>query len=328
MRVGRHSTNTVRLLDTTVSREHAELRLEHGMWTISDLGSHLGTRVNGREVLAPTAIAAGDRLEVGRVSLQVTEEEPEPWIDPGRMEERQRLALEAANARRIQAEMLREPPTVPGWRCHARINPCDEAGSDFYDLHIRDDGRLVVVVGDVSGKGMSAANLMSSMLSSARALYDECRDPLQLVKRLNESLRWSGDGGSFVTIFVGWLDPVSGLLRYVNAGYPDPYILRGGMVRPIEATGIPVGLMADFAWSEAELMLQHGETIALYSDGVTDRERGDDIFGRRCLVEALREARDERDLAAMADRVLARINELAAHDPPVDDVLLLLIRRE
>ena len=119
---------------------------------------------------------------------------------------RLRLAQELSTATRIQQNLLPEPPAVPGWKCHARIETCHEVGGDLYDFHLRDDGQLVVLVGDVSGKGMGAALLMSSTLSSARVLYDDCTSPLHLVRRLNAIMHRSTDSRSFVTVFVGWLE--------------------------------------------------------------------------------------------------------------------------
>ena len=327
MRVGRSSTNAVRLLDASVSREHAELRDEHGIWTIRDLGSRLGTRVDGAEVHRIRLIAPGSSLEVGRVLLEVVEADTDPWTDPRVSEERERVAREAATARGLQQQMLGEPPTVPGWLFHARIAPSPQANCDFWDLHLCDDGELVVLVGDVSGKGAGATILMSSALSSARAAYEECRGPVQLVTRVNETLRWNGDAGC-VTMFVGWLAPATGRLRYVNACFPEPYLVQTKKVVTLEATGVPLGMFADFAWIEAEVALHPGETLALYSDGIILGLRDNHSFDRRCFVEALRQVREERDLAAMANRVMTRIGELAADNPRVDDMTLVLIRRE
>jgi serine phosphatase RsbU (regulator of sigma subunit) len=240
---------------------------------------------------------------------------------------RQRMAHELATATRIQQNMLIEPPDLPGWRCHARLEPCNEVGGDLYDLHLRDDGTLVLLVGDVSGKGMGAAIMMSSTLSSARVLYDECSGPLAFVRRLNAIVFRSSDSRSFVTLFVGWLDPRSGQLRYVNAGHPEPHLVRRGALRTLPATGIPVGMMSEFAWAEAEVGLTDGETLAVFSDGIPEAQRGEEFFEFERLAAALRETEGERDLAAMADGVFDRIDAFAAGEHRADDVTLLLLRR-
>src|SRR5438132_1965565 len=96
-----------------------------------------------------------------------------------------RIAQELATASRIQRSLLPAPPTVPGLQCNARLETCFEVGGDLYDFHVRSDGRFVFMVGDVSGKGMGASLLMSSVLSSARVLYDTCLDPAEFIGRLN-----------------------------------------------------------------------------------------------------------------------------------------------
>jgi phosphoserine phosphatase RsbU/P len=240
---------------------------------------------------------------------------------------RQRLAQELATATRIQQNMLTEPPTLPGWLCHARIETCNEVGGDLYDLHVRDDGTLVLLVGDVSGKGMGAALLMSSTLSSARVLYDESRGPLHFVQRLNPIVFRNSDARSFVTLFVGWLDPESGQLRFVNAGHPEPHLVRQGALRTLEATGIPVGMLENFAWQEGEVVLQDGETLAVFSDGISEAQRGQEFFDFPRVAAVIRETESERDLAVMADRIIGRIDEFAEGAHRADDVTLLLLRR-
>lgn len=240
---------------------------------------------------------------------------------------RQRLAQELATATRIQLNLLPEPPAIAGWSCHARIETCHEVGGDLYDFHVREDGTLVVLVGDVSGKGMGAALLMSSTLSTARVLYDDCTGPLQLVRRLNAIVHRSTDARSFVTVFVAWLDTASGRLRYVNAGHPEPHLLRSGRVRTLEATGIPVGMLREFPWTEGETVMESGELIALFSDGIPEAQHGEEFFDFKRVASTLIEAEAEPDLDRAASKVIARIDEFAAGEHRADDVTLVLLRR-
>ena len=128
-------------------------------------------------------------------------------------------------------------------------------------------------------------------------------------------------------MFVGWLDPASGQLRYVNAGHPEPHLVRDGALRTLEATGIPVGMMANFAWTEGEVVLQDSETLAVFSDGIPEAQHGDEFFDFERVAAALRETVGERDLAAMADGVIGRIDAFAAGEHRADDVTLMLLRR-
>ena len=242
---------------------------------------------------------------------------------------RQRLAQELATATRIQLALLPAPPDdVAGWSWHARIETCHEVGGDLYDFHRRDDGTLVVLVGDVSGKGMGAALLMSSVLSSSRVLYDACDEPLPLVRRLNAVTHRSTDSRSFVTLFVGYLDPATGRLRYVNAGHPEPHLVLGRRVRTLEATGIPVGMMPDFPWTQGEITLEPGETMALFSDGIPEAQCGDAFFDFERLAASLRRCAVEDQLEAAADGLIADMDAFAAGEHRADDVTLVLMRRD
>jgi serine phosphatase RsbU (regulator of sigma subunit) len=243
-------------------------------------------------------------------------------------QQRLRLEQEVATAMRIQQNLLQEPPKLAGWRCHARLETCYEVGGDLYDFHIRHDGQVVVMIGDVSGKGMGAALLMSSTLSSARVLYDDCDGPLDLVRRLNRVTHRNTDGRSFVTMLVGWLDLASGRFRYVNAGHPEPHIVLGDAQRTLEATGIPVGMLPDFPWTEGETTVAPGELLAVFSDGIPEAQHGAEFFETERVTAALREAATEGELARVADRVIARIDEFAAGEHRADDVTLVLLRRD
>ena len=240
---------------------------------------------------------------------------------------RQRMAQELATAVQIQRSLLSEPPAVAGVACVARLETCYEVGGDLYDLHLRPDGHLVVVVGDVSGKGMGAALLMSSILSSARVLYDDCHDPAELVTRLNAVLHRSTDSSRFVTLFVGCLDPAGGALHYCNAGHDPPLIVSAGGLRRLEATGIPVGILGDYPYTAASATLAPGETLALYSDGIPEALCGQEFFGNERLAEALRVAAITPALDEAARSVLADVEAFAAGTPRADDITLVLVRR-
>jgi len=241
---------------------------------------------------------------------------------------RARMAQELATATRIQQALLPPAPSgVAGWSFHARIETCYEVGGDLYDFHMRDDGIRVVMLGDVSGKGMGAALLMSSIIASSRVLYDACDDPLSFVKRLNAVTYRSSDAGSFATLFVAYLDPATGRMVYVNAGHPDAELVGGREPRSLPATGVPVGMLPDFPWTEAEVVLEPGETMAVFSDGIPEAQRGQEFFEVARTREALGELAREPDLARVADGLIERIDAFAAGEHRADDVTLLLVRR-
>ena len=242
---------------------------------------------------------------------------------------RQRLAQELSTATRIQTQLLPPAPDdMAGWRCHARIETCYEVGGDLYDFHKRDDGTYVILVGDVSGKGMGAALYMSSILSSARVLYDVCDEPLPLIRRLNQIMQRSSDGRSFVTMFVAYLDPATGRLRYVNAGHPEPHLIAGEQLRTLEANGIPVGMMPDFPWTQGEISISQGETMVLVSDGIPEAQCGPEFYEFERLAAAVRKFAPLQSLDAMAESMIGDIDAFAQGEHRADDVTLVLMRRE
>jgi serine phosphatase RsbU (regulator of sigma subunit) len=244
--------------------------------------------------------------------------------------EQDRILQELANATRIQRGMLPEAtPRLPGYQIEAFLETCTEVGGDLYDFHVRSDGQLVFLVGDVTGKGMGAALLMSSFLASARVLYDSCADPADLCRRLGAMFQGAPDRLRQVTGFVGFLDPASGTLRYVNAGHPFPMVGRGESLRDLESNGVLFGAVPGFPYTTAETRLDPGELLALFTDGVSEAQRNDDeMYGVDRLGQALREEGADDDLSAMRRRLVARVDEFLAGSPRTDDLTLMLIRRQ
>lgn len=243
-------------------------------------------------------------------------------------EVRRRMAHELATATRIQKALLpAAPEDVAGWAFHASLETCHEVGGDLYDFHRRADGRHVVLIGDVSGKGMGAAMLMSSILSAARVLYDVCPTPLALVQRLNDAMYKHTEGQHFVTLFVGFLDGASGHMAYVNAGHPDAHLVSPGQVRRLEATGIPVGMLADFPWQMADTVVAQGEMVALFSDGIPEAQRDLEFYEFERLAASLSAAGAASDLAVSAQRILDDVAEFTTGWPRADDITLVLFRR-
>jgi len=241
---------------------------------------------------------------------------------------RQRLALELQTATRIQQNLLPEAPgDLPGWGLHAVLQTCYEVGGDLYDFYRRADGQLVFLVGDVSGKGMGAALLMSSAISSSRVLYEAFDDPLALVVRLNEVVYRSTDARNFLTLFIGYLDLASGTLRYVNCGHPEPLLARGGLLRSLEATGVPIGMMSSFPWTMGTTVIEPGETVAVFSDGIPEAQKGEEFFDTERVEQAMRDLAPLPDLSGVAEGILRRIDDFAAGEHRSDDVTLVLLRR-
>lgn len=241
---------------------------------------------------------------------------------------RQRMAQEFATATRIQRALLPQPPDgVPGWQFYARLETCYEVGGDLYDFHQRSDGTLVVMVGDVSGKGLGAALLMSSVLSSARVLYEAVDGPVPLAIRLNEVVNRNAAAGHFVTLFLAFIEPESGRVRYVNGGHNPPLVISGGSLRSLAEGGVPMGVLPSFPYAAGETLLAPGDLMAAFSDGIPEAARGSEFFDDERLEQALLELAAENDLDRVGEGVVARVESFLAGEPRSDDVTLVLARR-
>lgn len=242
--------------------------------------------------------------------------------------ERDRISQELQNATRIQRDMLSSgAPEIPGYQLDAYLESCNEVGGDLYDFHVLADGRLIFIVGDVTGKGMGAALLMSSFLASARVLYDICSDPGDLSRRLSAMVNRSTDRARFITGFVGCLDPATGRMDYVNAGHPWPMLVIGSALRELESNGVPFGVVPGFPYSAATIELAPGEMFALFSDGIPEAQRGEELYDEERMRQAMREESGAADLGTVRSRLLERVDEFLAGEPRTDDITLVLIRR-
>jgi serine phosphatase RsbU (regulator of sigma subunit) len=188
--------------------------------------------------------------------------------------ERELLEQELELARSIQqASLPEEVPILEGWEISPYYQPAREVGGDFYDFHPLSEGRLGIVVGDATGKGVPAALVMSTtcgMLQlAARALGSS--SPGEVLEQVNETLLARIPTNMFVTCFYALLDPESGTLRYANAGHDLPYLRRvGGDAEELRARGMPLGLLPSMNYEQKEIVLEEGEAALFYSDGLVE----------------------------------------------------------
>src|SRR3712207_3356721 len=171
-------------------------------------------------------------------------------------------------ARRIQqASLPKEVPTLEGWRIAPLYQPARQVGGDFYDFHLLSEGRVGLVVGDATGKGVPAALVMSTTCGMLRLAAQSYSSPSEMLQRVNEALFPSIPANMFVTCFYAILDPKSGSLTYANAGHDLPYLHRyGGDAEELRARGMPLGLMRGMSYEQKEIVLEAGEAALFYSD--------------------------------------------------------------
>ncbi len=515
--IGRSSKNAVQLIDATVSKDHAEIFKEDGLWHLRDLKSRNGTRVNGLQIDGSVELKPGDRLEIGHVPLQVTDGEPvpetvlsnsvslssslripvnqilksstEPRVQTGNVmsilteagqllilprplretceeilkiveravpatrlmlllkpspkselkqmagrfkggtatqplalsntilntvleentsvlttdatadprfqgqqsivaqavhsaiavplfdnesvlgilyadsndfrtrytqdnlevmtllanmaavkitnarlleteQARLRMAQELNTATAIQRSLLPPAPVIDGYSLKVFLETCHEVGGDLYDFHQRSDGIVYFLLGDVSGKGMGAAMLMSSVMTTARAMYDDRGDPVDIVRRLNAIIHRSTDPGHFLTAFLGALNPATGEIRYVNAGHNPPYLLVGSELTEIEATGVPIGMLPDFPYTEGSFTMPAGSLFTLFTDGVPEACRNEkEFFDEERLMGILKKLGGTLSVEDMSAAIITSVDEFLAGEHRGDDLTLMLIRR-
>src|SRR5215211_5727327 len=244
--------------------------------------------------------------------------------------ERERIEQELIVARDIQHTSLpKEVPQLEGWQISPYYQPAREVGGDFYDFHLLSEGRLGLVVGDATGKGVPAALVMSTTLGmlqlAARAL--DFPSPGEVLKQVNETLLARIPLNMFVTCFYAILEPESGRLSYANAGHDLPYLRRvGGDAEELRARGMPLGLMPGMSYEEKEIELGAGEAALFYSDGLVEAhdQRGE-MFGFPRLRALVAEHGEDRSLEDfLMEELYSFVGEGWEQE---DDITLLTLRR-
>jgi PAS domain S-box-containing protein len=187
-------------------------------------------------------------------------------------QERQRIEQELQVARLIQQTLLpKSVPGLPGYDVAAYYQPAREVGGDFYDFLELEDGRLGLIVGDVSGKGVPAAIVMAITRTMLHASYRlGSPAPGEILEQVNSILYPDIPPNMFVTCLAALLDSRTGRLHYANAGHDLPYLRHADGVSELRATGMPLGLMPDMSYEQKEITLKPGESVLLYSDGLVE----------------------------------------------------------
>lgn len=210
---------------------------------------------------------------------------------------------------------------------HALLESAKEVGGDLYDVFPLGDGRVCIVLGDVSGKGIPAALFMAITATLLRSTARHVRRPEQILSHVNQELSRDNPSSMFVTLFCAVLDTRTGLLSCASGGHTAPVLVRPGEPPQLLADrpGTLIGIQPNLAFEPREVQLQPGDSLVLYTDGVTEAFDPDhQCFGEERLLAALREvAPSSRELV---ERVLAAVRTFARGAPQSDDIALLAIR--
>ena len=242
--------------------------------------------------------------------------------------ERERIEQELRVARLIQQTLLpKEIPELPGWQISSYYQPAREVGGDFYDFLYFEDGRMGIVIGDVTDKGVPAALVMATTRSILRSIAHASISPGKVLEQANDLLHPDIPPKMFVTCLYAILDPVSGHLEYANAGHDLPHWRHNGKVTELRATGMPLGLMPEMFYEEKEVTLGAGDSVLFYSDGLVEAHNPQrEMFGFPRLARLL----EEKGHGTPAiDYLLAELSVFTGKDwEQEDDVTLVTLRRE
>jgi phosphoserine phosphatase RsbU/P len=222
-----------------------------------------------------------------------------------------------------------EAPNVPGVDLAGYNAPCRTVGGDYYDFLTYPDGRVALLIGDVSGKGLGAALLMSSLQARAQVFFESPEDLAVQVSRLNRSVAANCPGNCFITFFVAILNPANGELVFCNAGHNPPLLVRrNDKVESLESTGLPLGIVRDATYEQKSCSLDPEDVLILFSDGITEAQGvdPDQEFGEERLVSVVRKE-PSLSLKGSIERIKAEILSFSQGAPASDDITLVLARR-
>jgi serine phosphatase RsbU (regulator of sigma subunit) len=246
----------------------------------------------------------------------------EESLEKRRMEEDMRMAAEIQNGL-----LPSSAPRIPGWDLAGSNQPCRTVGGDYYDFAV-ERGRLLLALGDVSGKGTGAALLMTVLRAAVRAHWTE-PSLSDAVSRINRTVCQNVPSSKYVTFFLASLDPQSGRLEYVNAGHNPPILVRAsGEVEKLTFGGLVLGIFEGVSYDGGTVVMGQGDTLIVYSDGVTETWDPDgEEFGEDKLV-ALTVAERAKGADAVQAAILCEIESFEQGARATDDRTLVVLKRE
>ena len=235
-------------------------------------------------------------------------------------------------ARELQGGLLPKVfPTreeAPGIELFARLEPAKEVSGDLYDFFPVEDGKMCFVVGDVSGKGIAAGIFMAVTRTLIRATAVPGRSPLEIMNRVNAQLAKENQASLFVTMILGIVDTATGRMVYGQGGHNPPILVPvQGKPTYEPAGGMPLGVFEDAKFGERELQLKPGETLLVYTDGVTEAmNEAKDLFGEDRLEKAVTGVASLSP-EKIAERVIEQVEGFVLEAERSDDITLLAIQR-
>ena len=242
--------------------------------------------------------------------------------------ERERIDREIEIAREVQERLFpQEVPIIDGLTLAGFCRPAQGVGGDYYDFIPLDDGLLGLAIGDISGKGISAALLMASLRASLRGVtMDGAHDLAKVMEKVNRLVYEASANNRYATFFFAIFDPRTFVLRYVNAGHNSPIVVRGATTFCLDGGGPVVGLLEYVSYEAQQIQLQPGDLFVGYTDGISEAmTRAEEEWGEERMIAAAA-SEDERDATAYLKSIFAAADVFTAGAPQHDDMTLLLMK--
>jgi serine phosphatase RsbU (regulator of sigma subunit) len=247
------------------------------------------------------------------------------------LRKKQEQELHMALARELQQRYYNTTASLPGFDIAAAAYPADETGGDYFDFIPQLDGSLYIVVADIAGHGFGSAFVMAEVRASLRAYATMVPDISSLLGCVNRSLAATLGGNRFVTMFLGRIDPQKRSLEYASAGHESGYLLRysGDIGAVLSSTAPPLGVFPDQQFcSGPAVPLEHGDTIVLLTDGITESADADDVmFGTEGALDFIR-CQQQSAAGELVQALYRAARTFSGGAPQVDDILSVICKVE
>ncbi|MFA6956199.1 MAG: SpoIIE family protein phosphatase [Thermoanaerobaculia bacterium] len=229
----------------------------------------------------------------------------------------------------IQSRLLpSKPPNIAGYRLAGVNRPVRTVSGDYYDFVERPDGRIYFIIADVSGKGITAALVMASTATAFGIFTKSDPTPAELMRNINQTLAPKTAPSKFVTMFIGVLDPATGVVGFANAGHTPPLVLRGGRVEVLGTTDMVVGLFPQAQYRDQSTTLASGDSLLMFTDGVieAENEKGEELGHDAVCASAV--AWHGLDATGMIERLEKWVLGFTGSTPLGDDLTILALSRD
>jgi serine phosphatase RsbU (regulator of sigma subunit) len=309
------------------------------LFIIGQLGRQLDA-VNRAVSLYTNALGALEKREFDSRILEQLENPPPQLAEfsaafhrfSSQILDKRRQHDELASAAIIQQSFLPKTSNLAAiegvLELHAEMRPAREVGGDFYDFFMLDADHLAIAIGDICGKGIAASLFMAVVVTVLRTAAHDEKDVASTIARANAILCRDNASSMFATVFYAVLNLRTGVLEYCNCGHNAPFlVLPSGETRSFPATGLPLALFADRNPAMASVMLNHSDTLVLFTDGVTEAMNlSHQELGETAFIETLVSSRD-RPMAEIISRIFSTVDSFSQGAEQTDDITCIAIRR-